>query len=105
MSFQKINIEFENTEQLIDIFQSDKKFIEGLKKPEELEEGARSKNDNEIPIVEMVEKDYHQVLSVFIKLGAKIDVKTRRRSDETLLQVAFRNKYPKTIKVLLNEIP
>lgn len=50
----------------------------------------------------MVEKDYHQVLSVFIELGAKIDVQAR--SKETLLQVAFRKKYPKTIKVLLSHI-
>lgn len=37
-----------------------------------------------------------------IDFGAKIDVKTKK--NETLLQVAFKKKYPQTMKVLLSQI-
>ena len=42
-------------------------------------------------------------MAVFIELGAKIEVHTRS-NNESLLQVAFRKKYPKTIKVLLDQV-
>ena len=97
---------FEDTRYLKHIFEKDEKFVKSLAEPptkDDDETGkTRSEGDNELPIIEMVEKDYHQVLSVFIDLKAKIEVFCKSKLNESLLQVAFRKKYPNTIKVLLS---
>ena len=78
-------------------------FVQTLKNPR-----PHDQRDKELVIVEMVEKDYHQVLTVFIEFGAKLDIyamkKETDKEPDTLLQIAFRNKYTKTIEVLLDQI-
>ena len=54
-------------------------------------------------MIDMVKKDYHQVVQVLIDIGAKFDLKTKD-DEETLLKLAFIMNYPDTMKVLLRLI-
>ena len=90
-------------EDLTKIFKKDEIFLEKLRNPpNRLNNEENGIVENELVRVEMGEKDYHQVLSVFIKLGAKFDVLSK--NGDSLLQIAFKKKYPETIKVLLTQI-
>lgn len=60
-------------------------------------------NKGEPLMIDMVKKDYHQIVQVLIDIGAKFDLKTKD-DEETLLKLAFIMNYPDTMKVLLRLI-
>jgi hypothetical protein len=95
LSYQKVNLIFTNPEiNVKSIFKRNMPFMSSIRNCE--------KNTGEPLLIDMVKKDYHQVVQVLIDIGAKFDLKTK--DDESLLKIAFARRYPDTMKVLMKLI-
>lgn len=78
---------------VLSIFENDYKFMESLRKPQ----GPTQKGDP--LIIDMVQKDYYQIVEILIHLGAKFDLKNKNQ--EGLFKIALVKKYSDTLQVLM----
>lgn len=72
----------------------------------ELKKKLRSENivtnDEEPILMDMVKKDYHQVVKELINLGANIKLYDNDEKCSTMLSIAYNCRYKETVRVLLN---
>lgn len=98
LSFQKVNLVFTDPHIHVRcIFYNDLQFMKSVRHP------FGDDLTGEPLLIDMVSKDYHQVVQVLIALHAKFDLKTKE-NDESLLKIAFSKQYPETMKVLMGLI-
>lgn len=72
LAYMKIEIEFEDGI-LKNIIEKDKKFLAQIKDPDQ----SQNLNEEHI-IIEMIMKDYTQIVQLMILFGAKLNIKSKK---------------------------
>lgn len=98
LSYQKVNLVFTDPHLYVrSIFYRNLPFMKSVRSP------YGGSNSGEPLLIDMVRKDYHQVVQVLIDIGAKFDLHSKDHG-ESLLQIAFTRQYADTMKVLMKLI-
>lgn len=95
MSYKKLEIDFDE-KILKESMQKNEHFLKRIKEPEEYENSK-----DEILMIEMVYKNYTQIVRVMIELGAKLDLRSRhylkfqesskQEKNSSLFKIAYRS--------------